>query len=183
MNGIGKGIGIALVSLCFLMATMVSPEYGSGSLAAPPSIKHANASMLLTRKASEAQANCNGARGRDRDGARTFLLGPKNSWPCLQKNIKPGDVVSAAPSKPGNGRGAQVTVDQTLRRLTAHCRRGKLVDANGREIYFYRLNGCWGNPPEDYQEILQRQSEELQKLKKHYHVIEMTCNPSGGQIQ
>jgi hypothetical protein len=36
-----------------------------------------------------------------------------------------------------------------------------------------------GNPPADYQEILQRQREELEKLKKQYTVIEMTCNPEG----
>ena len=82
-----------------------------------------------------------------------------------------------------HGRVTKVTVNETLKRLQAHCRKRKLVDARGKEIYFYRLAGCWGNPPLDYQEILQRQSEELQKLRKHYHVIEMTCNPSGGQIQ
>jgi len=83
--------------------------------------------------------------------------------------------------RPGAG-GNQVTVEQKLRELRARCRRGKLVDASGREIYFYRLQGCWGNPPEDYQQILQRQQQEIQRLKKRYTVIEMTCNPSGVPI-
>jgi hypothetical protein len=57
-----------------------------------------------------------------------------------------------------------------------------LFDAHGREIYFYRLSGCWGNPPADYQEILARQREELSKLRKRYHVIEMTCSSAGVEI-
>ena len=100
---------------------------------------------------------------------------------CLQKEVQSTDVVSAPMKKPGR-KSRAVTVADTLKQLNARCKRGKLLDANGREIYFYRLAGCWGNPPEGYQEILQRQGEELQKLKKHYHVIEMTCNPSGEQI-
>jgi hypothetical protein len=132
---------------------------------------------------SEAQSECNGKTPRG-DGAKALELSPNSSWPCLQSDIKPDDVVSAALSKPGmsNGSEAKVTVDQTLKRLNAHCRKGKLIDAKGKEIYFYRLAGCWGNPPADYQEVLQRQSEELEKLKRHYRVIEMTCNPSGEQI-
>jgi len=69
-----------------------------------------------------------------------------------------------------------------LSNLKARCKRGKLVDANGREIYLYRLAGCWGNPPADYRKFFKRQSEELQKLKKHYHVIEMTCQSFREQI-
>ena len=76
----------------------------------------------------------------------------------------------------------QVTVDETLKKLKAKCKRGKLVDASGKEIYFYRLRGCWGNPPADYQEILSQQQRELENLRQRYRVIEMTCNVSGGQI-
>ena len=66
-----------------------------------------------------------------------------------------------------------------LKQLKARCRKGKLVDAKGKEIRFFRLQGCWGNPPEDYQEILTRQAQELENLRKQYRVIEMTCNESG----
>jgi len=54
-----------------------------------------------------------------------------------------------------------------------------LVDAKGTEIRFYQLIGCWGNPPDDYQEQLARQTKELANLRKRYHVIEMTCDSSG----
>jgi hypothetical protein len=103
---------------------------------------------------------------------------------CLPSGIKPSDVVSAQAVKPGSD-GSEVktiTVAQKLKELRARCRKGKLVDAKGREIRFYQLVGCWGNPPEDYQEVLERQPKELASLRKRYHVIEMTCNPSGQQI-
>ncbi len=98
---------------------------------------------------------------------------------CLPRGIKPTDVVSVLGVKPSS---PKVTVEQKLGELRARCRKGKLVDGRGREIYFYSMKGCWGNPPADYQEILERQQQELSRLKKRYTVIEMTCNPSGAQI-
>jgi hypothetical protein len=44
------------------------------------------------------------------------------------------------------------------------------------------MTGCWGNPPENYQQILDEQARKLAQLKKRYTVIEMTCNPSGELI-
>jgi hypothetical protein len=67
-------------------------------------------------------------------------------------------------------------VSQLLTKLRARCKQGKLVDGTGREIYFYRLAGCWGNPPEDYQEVLEKQRNEIVRLKKKYTVIEISCN-------
>ena len=99
--------------------------------------------------------------------------------PCLPKEIQPTDVVSYQddnPSKPGKH---AVTVAEKLASLKAHCKKGKLIDGAGREIRFFHLSGCWGNPPEDYQEILAKQDKELLRLRKRYTVIEMTCNPSG----
>ncbi|OLE51479.1 MAG: hypothetical protein AUG51_23590 [Acidobacteria bacterium 13_1_20CM_3_53_8] len=101
---------------------------------------------------------------------------------CLPNGMKLTDIVSYRTIKPGARRQGAITVEQKLAELRARCKRGKLVDARGREIYFYRLQGCWGNPPSDYQEILQRQDQEIRRLKKRYTVIEMTCNPSGVQI-
>ena len=102
---------------------------------------------------------------------------------CLPEGTKLTDVVSAIIARPGAGPAAskKITVEQKLLELKARCKKGKLVDASGREIRFYRLVGCWGNPPADYQEILARQTEEVEKLKKKYTVIEMTCNPDGTQ--
>ena len=108
-----------------------------------------------------------------------------NTDSCLPAGIKPTDVVSTQQGmKPGAGSGRvkTITVAQKLKELRARCRKHKLVDARGREIRFYQLVGCWGNPPEDYQEILERQAKELASLRKRYRVIEMTCNPSGQQI-
>jgi hypothetical protein len=100
---------------------------------------------------------------------------------CLPKDIKRSDVVSVALSKPGRAASGKITVEQKLKELKARCRKGKLVDVSGKQIYFYRLQGCWGNPPEGYQEILSQQARELEKLRRRYRVIEMTCNPDGVQ--
>ncbi len=111
-----------------------------------------------------------------------LLLPANDPFTCLPKGIARTDIVSAQPGKPGRNGGAKVTVEQKLREIKARCRKGKLVDASGKPIYFYRVQGCWGNPPEDYREILSKQKSELEKLRKSYRVIEMTCNPSGEQI-
>ena len=96
--------------------------------------------------------------------------------PCLPKGTELEEVVFTAKSKPAVGAATRnVTIKETLRQLKAHCKKGKLVDGAGREIRFYRLVGCWGNPPEDYQERLARQNQELQRLKKKYTVVEIPC--------
>lgn len=101
---------------------------------------------------------------------------------CLPNNINRTDVVTVQQSRPGKPGGTKVTVEQKLKAIKAKCRKGKLVDSAGKPIYFYQLQGCWGNPPAGYQEILSAQQKELEKLRKTYHVIEMTCNPSGDVI-
>ena len=102
---------------------------------------------------------------------------------CLPKGIQSADVVAAAGFKPSMTKGKQViTVAEKLASLKAHCKKGKLVDGAGKEIRFFHLTGCWGNPPDNYQEILENQNKELTRLRKRYTVIEMTCNPSGMQI-
>ena len=114
----------------------------------------------------------------------TLSCAASNTDSCLPAGVKPTDVVSTQGVRPG-ARGDSVktiTVAQKLKELRARCRKHKLVDAGGKEIRFYQLIGCWGNPPEDYQEQLERQAKELARLRKRYRVIEMTCNPSGEQI-
>ena len=102
---------------------------------------------------------------------------------CLPKGIQSADVVAAGGFKPSMKKGKQVvTVAEKLASLKARCKKGKLVDGAGREIRFFHLTGCWGNPPDNYQEILENQNKELTRLRKRYTVIEMTCNPSGMQI-
>jgi hypothetical protein len=106
---------------------------------------------------------------------------------CLPADIKLNDVVEATSTGYANGQPVglhKVTVEQKLNELKATCNSdNKLVDGNGKQIIFYHLTGCWGIPPDDYQEILQKQRDEIDKLKQQYTVIEMTCNPSGIPIQ
>ena len=110
----------------------------------------------------------------------TNLRQHKTTGFCLPKDVKLTDVVST--KRAGHGEINKITVEQKLQEVRARCKKGKLVDSSGKEIYFYRLTGCWGNPPVDYLEILNRQNAELERLKKRYRVIEMTCNPAGEQI-
>lgn len=104
---------------------------------------------------------------------------------CLPSDIKLTDIVSAQVirSDASGNTVKRVNVKERLTALKARCRRGKLVDRRGRQIYFYRLTGCWGNPPANYLEILERQRNELSNLKKRYTVVEMSCNTSGLEIQ
>ena len=92
-------------------------------------------------------------------------------YSCLPKDVHADETVSYG----FKGRPA-VTVQDKLTEMKARCRKGRLVDFKGREIRFFHLS-CWGNPPENYQEIRRREAAELAKLKKRYTVIEFGCNP------
>ncbi len=104
----------------------------------------------------------------------------QSKYECLPEEIKLETVVSVI-RKTADLRGEVVfqTVRDRLVKLKAVCKAGKLVDGGNKEIRFYRLQGCWGNPPPDYREILDRQQKEIAELKKRYTVIEITCNSSG----
>jgi hypothetical protein len=104
-------------------------------------------------------------------GAEDAGPSPAKSLSCLPKDVRADEAVSY-----GIKGKSILTVEKKLTEMKARCRRGKLVDARGREIRFFR-SSCWGNPPPDYQEIRQRENEELAKLKKHYAVIVFGCNP------
>jgi hypothetical protein len=71
-----------------------------------------------------------------------------------------------------------LTVSMRLKQLKARCQKGKLVDRKGRQIRFYNLIGCWGNPPADYEEMLQNQTREIEQLEKRYTVIQIPCAQS-----
>jgi hypothetical protein len=108
----------------------------------------------------------------------SFVALPFQQYKCLANNRKLTDIVSAQPTDYNTIK--RVTIKQTLNQLKAYCnQKGKLVDRKGKEIYFYDLTGCWGNPPANYQEILTKQNEEINKLSVSYNVIKMTCNTSG----
>ena len=98
-------------------------------------------------------------------------LPSSQTFPCLPKDVRPDEVVSFGAKATQN-----LTVEKKLREMKARCRRGKLVDAKGREIRFFHPS-CWGNPPSDYLEIQERENKELADLKKRYTVIVFGCNP------
>ncbi len=107
----------------------------------------------------------------------------KSRWQgCLPADVDAAEVIGVEPSSKGSA-AKKITVTTKLNQIGARCRAGRLVDAKGRPIQFYRLTGCWGNPPENYQEILDNQQKELAQLRRRHRVIEITCNPSGQMIQ
>jgi hypothetical protein len=93
---------------------------------------------------------------------------------CLPADVKPSEIV-APDSDHQDGAMKRKTVRDRLKELKARCRKGKLIDSRGKEIYFVRLIGCWGNPPADYEEQIAQQSEEVRQLQKKYTVIQIPC--------
>lgn len=91
---------------------------------------------------------------------------------CLPNNIKLSTLISKT-----------TNVGQKLASLNAKCTdTNKLMDGNGKEIYFYSLTGCWGNAPVNYRDILDKQQDEITNLNKKYNVVEISCNTSGALI-
>lgn len=87
---------------------------------------------------------------------------------CLPADIRLEQVVTYGKT--------ETTVREKLIALQADCDNGKLVDANKKEIRFYRV-ACFGNPPYNYDQIRQREREEIAQLKQNYTVIVFACNP------
>ncbi len=98
-------------------------------------------------------------------------------YDCLPSDVTVDTVVSfqASPTSKGGQNAVPVTVKQTLKKLKARCSHGKLTAGTGKRVYFYHLQGCWGNPPADYLAILDEQKKEIEKLKRTYALIELTC--------
>jgi hypothetical protein len=103
---------------------------------------------------------------------------------CLPAGVKMTDVVLVEQTGAGNvGRSGQpVRVRQKLSELKARCRRGKLVDARGKVIHFYRRTDCWGNPPFDASERSRQQDDEIKKLGQRYTVVVLACQDFGVPI-
>ena len=109
----------------------------------------------------------------------TIAVQGKSRWHgCLPANVTAEGVISREPSGPDKSM-KEVTVRARLNQLGARCAGKRLVDARGKPIHFYRLAGCWGNPPENYEEILEDQQRELTRLRRRYRVVEINCNPAG----
>jgi hypothetical protein len=99
-----------------------------------------------------------------------FSASASDSISCLPKDVTQETVVSG-----GEFAQKTVTVREALGRMGARCEGGKLVDRTGREIYFFHLIGCWGNPPANYQKQLASQDREIESLKGRYTVLEIPC--------
>ena len=93
---------------------------------------------------------------------------------CLGDEFKSTDIVSYKEKRKGSGE--FITIEDKLIEMKAQCKKGKLVDSKGREIKFFKF-ACFGNPPADYDEIRQKENEELEKLQKDYTVIILECDP------
>ena len=111
-----------------------------------------------------------------------FVLGvTAQTGKCLPADINEDTIVTyvATTSAKGIENSKPVTVKQALKKIKAKCYRGKLVGRKGKEVRFYQLQGCWGNPPEDYREILEKQKNDIALLRKKFTVIEITCSAGG----
>lgn len=106
----------------------------------------------------------------------------QSRWRCLPPDMTADQVISSEHDA-RDGTRRLITVREKLRQLRARCRGRRLVDARGKQIYFYRLIGCWGNPPANYLAIMEHQRQELARLRRRYRVVEISCNPSGVMIQ
>ena len=95
---------------------------------------------------------------------------------CVPAGISLDSLVAVEPRESNlHAAATKVNVKLRLTQLKARCKRGKLVDGQGKQIYFVTLIGCWGNPPADYLELLERQAQEIKRLKKKYTVIQIRC--------
>jgi hypothetical protein len=93
---------------------------------------------------------------------------------CLPKDFQLTDIVSYRKRQKSDEK--QITIEDKLVELKAHCKAGKLIDSKGKEIRFFKLS-CFGNPPENIDEIVQKERQTLARLQKKYHVIVMECDP------
>ena len=105
---------------------------------------------------------------------------------CLPEGVKLNSEILEESDGSTGAKGKPKTVASKLTELRARCKNRKLVTRNGKEIRIVQLIGCWGNPPEDYQEQMNRQQRDIEELRKKYVVIQIPCTSnktiaSGGQ--
>jgi hypothetical protein len=97
---------------------------------------------------------------------------------CLPEGVKLNSEILEESDGSTRAKGSPKTVTSKLTELRARCKNRKLVTRTGKEIRIVQLIGCWGNPPADYEEQLQRQERELKELREKYIVIEIPCSPN-----
>jgi hypothetical protein len=104
------------------------------------------------------------------DGENTI----SSRFDCLPEEFKLTDIASYRQDR--KGRAGHITIEGRLIELKARCKGGRLIHGKGKEIRFFKF-ACYGNPPVDYDEIVQKEREELEKLQKDYTVIIIECDP------
>jgi hypothetical protein len=124
------------------------------------------AATIRVRRGQPLEVSGEGFADKRKVSARQFA--------CLPDTFDLGEII-AYRTMP-NGKEVTIKLKDKLVELRATCRDGKLVDRQKREIKLFRF-ACFGNPPADYDEIQQRQLQELSQLKKQYTVIIIECNP------
>ena len=93
----------------------------------------------------------------------------RNRFPCLPNGMKLSRAVECdTTAQPGR----EITLEETLVKMGARCKKGKLVDAKGKEIRFYTVQG-FGAPTAYAMETMRRQRIEIEALKRKYTVIEI----------
>jgi hypothetical protein len=94
---------------------------------------------------------------------------------CLPEGVKLNSEILEESDGSTGAKGRPKNVASKLAELRARCKNRKLVTRNGKEIRIVQLIGCWGNPPEDYQEQMNRQRRDIEELRKKYIVIQIPC--------
>ena len=97
---------------------------------------------------------------------------------CLPEGVKLTNEIFEESDGSTSAKGKPKTVASKLAELSARCKNKKLFTRNGKEIRIVQLIGCWGNPPEDYQEQMNRQRRSIEELRKKYVVIQIPCSPN-----
>ena len=95
---------------------------------------------------------------------------------CLPEGVKLNSEILEESGGSTSAKGRPKTVTSKLAELRARCKNKKLVTRTGKEIRIVQLIGCWGNPPEDYQEQMNRQRRSIEELRKKYVVIQIPCS-------
>ena len=93
---------------------------------------------------------------------------------CLPKDFQLTDIVSYRKKQKSEDK--QITIEDKLVELNAHCKADKLIDSKGKEIRFFKFS-CFGNPPENIDEIVKKEHQILDTLQKKYRVIVIECDP------
>jgi hypothetical protein len=110
--------------------------------------------------------------GKSQGGKPT--MGKVGRFACLPEGRQLTDVISYQKTQKANLQA--VTIKDKLLALKARCKAGKLIDGKSREIKFFNIS-CFGNAPDNYEEIVQKERQELAKLQKSHTVILIECNP------